>query len=188
MGKALALALTVGFLALAGQAEAQISLPGTDWLGSAQLKGRVSAPGQGSDKISGPATLSLSFGPNAAEGLSANEFRLLLDDGVETLDFEGTYTTDARGNPVLSPDPSDFADSLRELIDDVCMNTIGDPQQCGLFGSLALSITRSDFKQKARSSKMGAQSIKSSGKIDFEFLNGSSLVARVKLSFTGGLQ
>jgi hypothetical protein len=43
----------------------------------------------------------------------------------------------------------------------------------------------------ARSSKMGAQSIQSSGKIDFEFMNGSTLVARVKLSFkssSGGLQ
>jgi len=190
MGKVLAL-VAVGFLALAGQAEAQPSLPGTDWTGSAQLKGKVSAPGQGGDKISGPATLSLFLGPSAAAGLAANEFHLVLDDGTETLDFEGTYTTDARGNPIILPDPSDFADSLHELIDDVCMSTIGNPTQCAVFDSLTLSITRSDFKQTARSSKMGAQSIKCSGKIDFAFMNGSTLVASVKLSFkssSGGLQ
>jgi hypothetical protein len=191
MGKALALLLAVGCFALAGGVQAQVSLPGTDWTGGAQLKAKVSAPGQGSDKIAGPATLSLFFGPLAAEGLAANEFKLVLDDSVETLDFVGTYTTDARGNPVLAPDPSEFAEALRELIEEVCMDLVGDPTQCAVFNSLTLSIRRSDLKQKARRSKAGAESLKSSGKIDFDFMNGGALVARVKLSFkssSGGLQ
>jgi len=183
--------LAAGGLAVAAAAQAQVALPGTDWIGGAQLKARISAPGQGSDKVAGPATLALFFGPLAADGLGANEFRVEIDDGSETLDFEGTYTTDARGNPVLAPDPSEFSAALRELIEEVCMDLVGDPNQCAVFNSLTLSIRRSDLKQKARRSKAGAESLKSSGKIDFDFLNGGALVARVKLSFKsapGGLQ
>jgi hypothetical protein len=182
--------LAAGALTLAAAAQAQVALPGTDWMGGAQLKASISAPGQGSDKVAGPATLSLFFGPLAAEGLGANEFRVVLDDGSETLDFEGTYSTGARGRPILLPDAAEFEAGLRELIDEICSSTF-DPGTCNTLNSLTLSVTRSDFKQQARSSKMGAQSIKSSGQIDFQFMDRGSVVVRVKLRFKssgGGLQ
>jgi hypothetical protein len=191
MIKARRLLLTIGLVAFAASAHAQVSLPGSDWVGPARLKGKISVPGEGSDKVSGPTTYSLFFGPLAAQGLAANEFRAVLDDGSETLDFEGTYITDVRGNPVLQPDPVEFEAGLRDLIEDVCLSTVGDPVQCAVFDGLSLSISRSQFKQKARASKTGAQSIKSSGQIDFHFLNGGSIVVRVKLRFksgSGGLQ
>jgi hypothetical protein len=187
MTQALRWLLAFGFIAaLAASAGAQVSLPGTTWTGGATLKAKISSPGNGSDKVSGPTNYTLYFGPLDEPDLDANEFRLVLDDGEATLDLDGDYATDGMGRPQLTPDPEAFEEGLRELIDEICAAEIGDPAQCAIFDTLDLVITRQEFTVKPRTSKRGVDSIKSSAKIWFEFRQAGSLIVRVKLGFKSG--
>ncbi|HEY8123718.1 MAG TPA: hypothetical protein VII78_20535 [Myxococcota bacterium] len=176
-------ALALLLLAPALAADAQLSVSGSSWSGTAQLKAKLRAPGQGTDKMSGSTSYQVSFGPLAAPTLAANAFRLVLDDGSVTLDFTGTYTLDGNGRPVLTPDSAAFDAALRSLIDDVCMQEIGDPAQCGVFATLDLSIGRHALSAKPRRGKRGVDSLKSAGTVSFTFSQGASKILSVQLQF-----
>ncbi|MCI0585216.1 MAG: hypothetical protein L0323_00085 [Planctomycetes bacterium] len=69
--------------------------------------------GQGT--LAGPADFVLDFGPIASLGLGPDEFQILVDDGTDTISFDGTYEEVAPGRVRLVPSVASYAGAWCEF-------------------------------------------------------------------------
>lgn len=86
-------------------------VPGTSWAGAGTMKAKL--VGQGT--LGGPTDFILDFGPIASLGLGPDEFQILVDDGTDTLTFEGTYEEVAPGRVSLLPSVASYAGAWCDL-------------------------------------------------------------------------
>jgi hypothetical protein len=105
--KLLAMAATLALAASVAQAAEPVAIPGSAWMTAGTLKAKVE-----SFKEEFVAAVSLEFGPTV--DLSANQFRLTVDDGVDPVEVVGTYVESKPGKP-----------SLDDLGDDVLAAALG---------------------------------------------------------------
>ena len=147
MRPAVWLALALLFASAAHAAD-PVAPSNTAWLGPAQIKAKI--PGAGSS--SGPVDFEFLFGPNGGAGLDANEFHLIADDGMVAFDVFGTYTTDAKGQPVLAPDTVLLADELKIQSVHVCEGILGLGAGCDEILTLDVIVDSSRLKLKVKAS------------------------------------
>jgi len=102
---------TIAVLAMAGMAAAQ------DPAGLIFAQpGKLTAKLQKVGKIKGPVPDStMEYGPRS--GVPADGFRLIMNDGLDTLTLTGAYTFDGNRKIVLIPDPGSIASDLEDLIE-----------------------------------------------------------------------
>jgi len=174
-----ALALVSLFAAPALAAD-PIPLPGTSWSGSAVIGAKISGAG----KVGGPVTFDLDFGPQADPLLAEGEFLLVLDDGMEDLNIGGSYTVDAKGRPVLSPDTSALAVELEGLMMHICVDVLGLSAECTVLETLDLSFDPSKLKIKLKAKERdGVETLLGAGRFPFVLLDGIDAVERVSIVF-----
>ncbi len=167
-------------LASSAQAADPVNPSSTIWTGPAQLKAKI--PGAGSP--AGEADFEILFGPNGGAGLGAEDFHLIADDGMFAFDVFGTWTTDAKGQPVLSFDTVLLADELSDLMVHVCEDVLMlDPADCAFIGTLDVLIdpTKIKFKAKTSAGHGSVPTLQASGKIPFVLTDGMDS-AKVTLS------
>ena len=82
-----------------------------------KLRGRIKAKGIPAFRLRGFGSADILFGP--METLAADEFLLLVDDGEDTLQFEGTYVLNRRGKPVLFVNPAKSEDEFEDLLEEI---------------------------------------------------------------------
>jgi hypothetical protein len=173
-GVALLCALLVG--SAAGAAE-PVPLPGAIFAGEAVIKAKVPDAGT----LSGPVEITLSFGPTVTPALDAGEFLIVVDDTEETLELTGTYTVDAKGQPVLTLALPNLGDELRALMIHVCEDILLiDPAECAEIADLDADIGA--YKLKAKTSQTDGGVISFSGKIPFVLTDGMT-ESKISLSF-----
>ncbi len=158
---------------------------GSSWSGPAILAAKIKGV---KDKLEGPVAFDLDFGPQADPLLGANEFLLILDDGIEELRIAGTWSLDEKGRPVLVIDGDALADELLELMVSICENEL-DLGNCDVLSLLDVEYPKGlRPKLKARS-KDGLESLSMSGKLAFDLLYQGELLLSVTLGFeTGDVQ
>jgi hypothetical protein len=144
---------------------------GTTWVGTGVVKLKAAAAGT----TSIPVDFTLLFGPNAGAGLSAGEFQLGADDGMESFDVTGLYTLDDKGQPVLAPDTGALLNELSDLVEHVCADILMvDPGTCALLGALDVVLdSRYRTKVKTRMGRGGdPDALGFSAKLPFVLTNG----------------
>lgn len=153
--------------------------PSTEvWVGPAQIKAKI--PGAGSP--AGAVDFEILFGPNAGAGLDANEFHLIADDGMEAFDIFGTWTLDAKGQPVLALDNVLLADELSTLMVHICEDILVlDQSTCDLVASLDVVVDAAKTKFKVKTSAGAPSTLQLAGKIPFVLTDGGNPV-KVSLS------
>lgn len=155
------------------------NVPGSTWTAQAKLKATISAKGVPTQNVKDLGEVTLVFGPQG--GLSASQFRLLIDDGTLTLDFPGTYTLDPAGRLQLTLDlpaaAAAFLAHWNNIVDDA-------------FGSVNLpdpdiTIDKARLTAKTKSKRTGDRiSIKMSSKWNLDFvLPDQTLRVKMKLKF-----
>jgi hypothetical protein len=108
----LALLLCLPGGAAVGRAQGEGSLiQGTSWSGLGTMKAKL----EGQGTLAGPADFVLDFGPIASLGLGPGEFQILVDDGTDTISFEGTYEEVAPGRARLLPSVASYAGAWCDL-------------------------------------------------------------------------
>jgi len=168
--------LAVLFFAAAALAAEPVDPTGTLWVGPGQVKAKIPSAGS----TGGPVTLEIDFGPNGGD-LDANEFHLMADDGMEVFDIFGTWTTDAKGQPVLALDTGLLTTELHDLMVHICNDVLNlDPTTCGIIASLDVVTDPSKIKFKLKTSARGPV-LSVSGKIPFVLTDGTD---SVKLSLS----
>ena len=171
----LALAL---LLAPSARAADPVDPSSTVWQGLAQTKAKL--PGAGSN--SALVDFEILFGPNVGASLDANEFHLIADDGTVAFDVFGTYTTDAKGQPVLAPDTVLLADELKVLMVHVCEEIVGVGVGCDDILTFDVLIDPSKLKIKVKTKAASpVATLALSGKIPFVLTDGMN-EAKVTLS------
>jgi hypothetical protein len=118
---------------------------GTSWSGPALIKAKV--PG---DSVTGFVELDVHFGPNGGLGLGVGEFLIVADDGEETFEVTGDFVLDAKGRPVLSPDTTDLATELLDLIVHVCEDVLMLGPQCDFIATLDVVVDPARLKTKVK--------------------------------------
>src|SRR5574341_138566 len=118
--------LALGLGASAPAAGPPVDFTSSSWSGTALLGAKI--PGAG--KLKGPVSIDLDFGPQADPALAANEFLIVLDDGVAQLPLSGTWAVDEKGRVVLALDTAGLAQELLGLLYDVCVQEFGS--QCDI--------------------------------------------------------
>jgi hypothetical protein len=161
---------TLLFAAAAGAAD-PVDPAGTTWVGAGVVK--FKSPGAGTTSI--PIEFELLFGPNGGAGLSAGEFQLGADDGMESFDVTGLYTLDDKGQPVLAPDTGALLNELSDLVEHVCADILMvDPGTCAFLGALEVVLdSRYHTKVKTRAGRGGELAeLAFSAKLPFVLING----------------
>ena len=132
-----------------------VDVSGSTFDGSGNAKAKIQK--YGSEK--GAMTHDLRFGAQA--GLAANEFRLTLDDGVEEIVIPGTWTTDTKGRPVLTPNAAALESALTDLFWSYAGGEISGV-------SIDIDVTKLKLKPKPKyKKKTGETTLKLSLKIVF---------------------
>jgi hypothetical protein len=153
----------------------------TTFEGPALLKTKV----RGGGSLAGFVATSLVLGPDAGEGVGVGEFRLRADDGQETLEIVGSYSVDAKGQPVLTPDLIALGLELRELIVHVCEDILQLPG--ALCDELAaLDIAFDPTKVKSRFKSKDGSVIQFTMSVPFALTDGIDSV-RASVSLKGRL-
>src|SRR5688572_28029183 len=132
--------------ASAASAAEPVAPASTDWPGTAVFKGKLVAGG-GSP---GPVALAVDFGPNGGLGLAAGEFRITVDDGVETFVVEGTFVVDAKGQPVLTADTVALAVALKTLLLHICEDILLIGTACDTAALFGLAVDPAKIKLTAK--------------------------------------
>lgn len=139
----------------------------TDWAGAGVFKGKLANEGS----TSGPVDIDVDFGPNGGLGLAAGEFRITADDGMEAFTVEGTFTVDAKGQPVLTPDLVALENSMKTLMIHVCEDILLLGPMCAGIAGLDVVFDPAKIKLKVKTSSDPAE-LALSGKIPFALSNG----------------
>ena len=130
----------------------------------------------------GPADLELLFGPNGGAGLAAGQFHLIADDGTVAFDVVGTFSVDAKGQPVLTPDTVALAAELKVLMQHVCEEIVGLGAGCDVIATLdVLYPSPLQFKVKTKAANGAVPTLQLSAKLPFVLTDGGNPV-KVTLS------
>jgi len=167
----IAVLLSALLIAAAAGAADPVDLAGTTWVGTGVVKFKTAVAGT----TSIPVEFELLFGPNGGAGLSAGEFQLGADDGMESLDITGLYTLDDKGQPVLAPDTGALVNELSDLVEHVCADILMvDPGTCALLGALDVVLdSRYRTKVKTHAGRGGdPDELGFSAKLPFVLTNG----------------
>jgi hypothetical protein len=167
---ALGLAFALLFASAARAAE-PVAPASTDWRGDGTFKGKLAGAGS----TAGPVEIAVDFGPNGGLGLAAGEFRIsVTDEAMETFAFEGTFTVDAKGQPVLTPDPTETALELRDLTVHVCESVLLLGPECGFLALLDVAVDPTKLKLKVKTSfgNGDGATLSLAGKLPFVLSNG----------------
>ena len=182
--RSLALAgLAFALAAVPARAGDPVIFPATSWTGLALVGVQVPSAG----KVPGVLSAQLSFGPLGSPSLGANEFLLVLDDGFETFEIEGTYSLDAKGTPLLTADLGALETETMGLLVHVCEDVLLLGSQCDVLDGADLVFDPSKVKFKVKGkAKNGVEAVQAAGKIPFLVLaQGDSF--KVSLSFKSAL-
>jgi hypothetical protein len=153
--------------ALAVHAAEPVAPAGTNWSGDGTIKGKL----QGLGTIAGPVDILVDFGPNPGLSLDSNEFRVTIDDGMVAVAFEGTYGTDAKGQPVLVADGNQVALALRDLANHVCEDVLVLGAECDALVLADIGYTDEKFRFKAKTAAGdGDAALTFSGKLPFDLV------------------
>jgi len=175
-------AFVLVWLAAAAGARAAdpVSFPGSSWSGTGVIAANIKDAG----KVVGEIAFDLDFGPQADPALAADQFLLVLDDGMESLDVTGTWAVDEKGRLVLALDVNALAAELSAVTLHVCVDVLGLGPECDLIPLLdvILDPTKQKLKLKGKS-KDGLESLKAKGKFPFAFFWEGEPVARVSIGF-----
>jgi hypothetical protein len=139
--------------ASAGWAADPVAPAGTDWVGTGSFKGKLSGAGS----TSGPVDIDVHFGPDAGLSLAADEFQISADDGMAIFLVEGTFVVDAKGQPLLTPDPVALETQLKALLIHVCEDILL-------------------LKVKTKAGSGGGGTLGLSAKLPFELTSGMEVV------------
>jgi hypothetical protein len=168
------------FVASAARSAEPVPPATTNWLGAGEVKAKIAGAGS---IPPGPIEVSVAFGPNT--GLDANEFAVEIDDGMESFTFPGTYTLDAKGQPVLALDLPATSAGLLAVIVHVCDDVLMlDPALCAELGMLDVIFDPSKLKLKLKTNagKNDDPTVTVNGKMPFALSNGVEEL-KVTLSF-----
>lgn len=180
LSRALGALAFVSLFATGASAADPVSFPGSSWSGTGIIS--IKVPGAG--KLAGEVSFDLDFGPQADPALADDEFLLVLDDGMETLDVHGSYAVDEKGRLALLLDVASLGAELEALTLHVCQDVLMLGSQCDVIALLDLVFdpTRQKLKIQGRS-KDGVDSLKASGKFPFALSEGDEAVARLAIGF-----
>lgn len=176
-GLALALAL-----ATPARAADPVSFPATSWSGLAIAS--VKVPGGG--KVAVPVLAEVHFGPLGSPSLGATDFLIVLDDGFETFEVEGTYIIDAKGRPVLTADLGALETQMMSLLVHVCEDVLGLTVECDILDGADLAFDGTKVKLKVKGkAKLGVELVQAGAKIPFLLL-AQGEAFKIALSFKSG--
>jgi hypothetical protein len=173
-----ALALAFALAASGAHAADPVDFPGSSWSGGGLISAKVGG------KISGSVTFDLDFGPQADPALAADEFLLVLDDGMETFEVSGNYAIDSKGGVALTLDASALETGLADLIYHVCVDVLELGAECDFLLTLdvVIDLAKQKIKLKAKA-KDGVEVLAAAGKLPFAMLAGAEQVVKVTIGF-----
>jgi hypothetical protein len=172
--------LLVWLGAAGARAAEPVSFPGSSWSGT----GVIAANVKGAGKVMGEIAFDLDFGPQADPALADDQFLLVLDDGMETLEVTGTWAVDEKGRLLLALDVNALAAELSDLVLHVCADVLGLGSQCDLIPLLDVVLDPAKQKLKLKGkSKDGLENLKAKGKFPFAFFLDGEPVGRVSIGF-----
>ena len=164
----LAVSLGLGLAAAPASAADPVAPSNTAWAGTALVKAKV--PGE---SLTGLLELTVLFGPNPGASLEANEFEIVLDDGEETLVLTGTYSVDAKGQPVLALDTTLLAAELKDLMIHICQDVLGLGAACDELLALDVALDPERLRTKVKTaSGNGDAELVFSAKLPFLLTDG----------------